>query len=135
MGFFDAKSPLPGNLARVSSNCPFCQIVAGELPTEKVHETDTVLAFRDLSPQAPTHVLVVPKVHLENAHAVSAQDAGVLTDMLIVAQQVATKQGCAPEGDAGGYRLVMNVGEDAQNSVPHLHMHVLGGRSFEWPPG
>jgi histidine triad (HIT) family protein len=113
------------------SDCLFCKILDGEVPSTEVVSTETTYAFRDISPGAPTHVLVIPRRHIKDAHAVSADDAGVLADMVLTAQAVARQEGV----DESGYRLVFNVGDDASNSVPHLHMHVVGGRKLGWPPG
>ena len=107
-------------------DCLFCRIVAGELPSEMVHETPTTVAFKDINPLAPLHVLVVPRRHIEDASAVTAEDGPVLADMLVAARAVAAEAGLVvPER---GYRLVFNIGPDAMNSVPHLHLHVLGGQ-------
>jgi histidine triad (HIT) family protein len=111
--------------------CLFCRIVAGEVPSEEVAATSRTYAFRDVNPVAPTHVLVVPRHHIESADTVTAADAETVADMLLTAQQVARGEGIAERG----YRLVFNVGRDALNSVPHLHLHVMGGRSMAWPPG
>lgn len=113
------------------TDCLFCRIVAGDIPSSEVASSPTTYAFRDIEPTAPTHVLVVPRAHIEHAGVVGAEHAGVLADMLVTAQQVAAAEGIAERG----YRLVFNVGEDASNSVPHLHLHVIGGRSLTWPPG
>jgi len=114
-------------------DCLFCRIVAGTVPAEVVHEDGSTLAFRDISPQAPLHVLVIPKRHVENAATVTAADGALLAAMVETARHVAEAEGLGlPDR---GYRLVFNVGPDALNSVPHLHLHVLGGRSFDWPPG
>ena len=112
-------------------SCLFCRIVAGELPADVVASSDLSLAFRDINPQAPTHVLVIPRRHIDDAAAVGPDDAEELADMLVVARQVAESEGIAKSG----YRLVMNVGEDAQNSVGHLHMHVIGGRPLSGRQG
>jgi len=109
----------------------FCRIVAGEIPSTEVASTELSYAFRDLSPVAPLHVLVIPRRHIESAATVSVEDAPVLVDMVQLARQIATTEGLGERG----YRLVLNVGEDSGNSVPHLHMHLLGGRSMSWPPG
>jgi histidine triad (HIT) family protein len=106
------------------SDCVFCRIVAGELPSTEVVSTPTTYAFRDINPQAPVHVLVVPREHITNAAALTADHASLLADLVRTAQQVAAACGIAESG----YRLVFNVGDDALNSVPHLHLHVLGGR-------
>jgi histidine triad (HIT) family protein len=115
------------------SDCLFCRIVAGEVSAEVVDETDTTLAFRDINPQAPVHVLVVPRRHIDDASALTAEDGDVLAALLSSAQEVARLEGIA--GPERGYRLVFNVGPQAQNSVPHLHVHVIGGRPMTWPPG
>jgi len=113
------------------SDCLFCQIVAGEIPSRPVAESDTAFAFYDVAPQAPVHVLVVPKAHITSADEVASTHGGVVDDLVLLAQQVVELEGVRESG----YRLVMNVGPDAQMSVPHLHLHVLGGRRMEWPPG
>ena len=113
------------------ADCLFCKIVAGELPADVVLRTDSSLAFRDLNPQAPTHVLVIPLEHVEHAGTLRPEHAELLSDVFATANAVAAEDGVA----GGGYRLVFNVGEDSGNSVPHLHLHVLGGRRLGWPPG
>jgi histidine triad (HIT) family protein len=112
------------------ADCLFCKIVTGDIPADVVHETDTTLAFRDLEPQAPTHVLVVPRTHQPDAAALAAAEPGVLVDLVNAAAAVA-----AQEGLGDGYRLVLNTGRAAQQTVFHAHLHVLGGRSMGWPPG
>lgn len=113
------------------TKCLFCQIVAGDIPSTAVHETTGTYAFRDISPAMPTHVLVVPRRHITNAHEITGADAEVVAELFACAQEVARLEGI----DERGYRLVFNVGPDALNSVPHLHLHVLGGRTMGWPPG
>ncbi len=113
------------------SDCLFCKIVAGEIPSVPVAQSDTAYAFDDIAPQAPVHVLVIPKTHLTSADEVASEHAGVVDDMVLLAHDVVEQRGIRESG----YRLVMNVGPDAQMSVAHLHMHVLGGRQMEWPPG
>lgn len=113
------------------SDCLFCKIVAGEIPSTKVLETDGSLAFRDLNPQASTHVLVVPKEHVTHAGELTAAHGRLLGDLFETAATVAEQEGVA----GSGYRLLFNVGEHASNSVPHLHLHVIGGRQLGWPPG
>lgn len=113
------------------ADCIFCKIVAGEIPSQEVVSTERTYAFRDIQPAMPTHVLVVPRDHIESADALRPEHAGTLAEMFETAQQVARSEGVKDRG----YRLVFNVGDDAQNSVPHLHLHVLGGRPMEWPPG
>lgn len=113
------------------SECIFCRIVAGDIPSEEVAASDRTYAFRDVAPAMPVHVLVVPRQHIESADTVAADHGEILAEMMATAQVVARREGL----DRRGYRLVFNVGDDARNSVAHLHMHVLGGRAMEWPPG
>ncbi len=113
------------------SDCIFCRIVAGELPSDEVASSERTYAFRDIKPALPVHVLVVPREHIVSADTVTADHAEVLAEMITTAQRVARSEGLAERG----YRLVFNVGEEAQNSVAHLHMHLVGGRPMEWPPG
>lgn len=116
-----------------ATDCIFCAIVAGDVPSEVVHRTDRTLAFRDIEPVAPVHVLVVPRRHIDSAAAVGSDDGQDVAAMLEAAREVAEAEGIGT--DDRGYRLVFNVGPDALNSVPHLHLHVIGGRSMAWPPG
>jgi histidine triad (HIT) family protein len=106
----------------------FCAIVAGEIPATTVLETDRILAFRDINPQAPTHVLVIPKTHYPD---VAALDAALLGEVIGAVQQVAADDAVAESG----YRVVFNTGAEAGQTVPHVHAHLLGGRSLTWPPG
>ena len=112
-------------------DCLFCKILAGDIPSDEVASTDNTYAFRDISPGAPTHVLVIPREHVDNADVLGPEHAAVLAELFTTAQAVARSEGVAESG----YRLVFNVGEDASNSVPHLHLHVIGGRKLGWPPG
>ena len=107
------------------SDCLFCKIVAGDIPSTKVYEDETVLAFRDINPQAPTHVLVIPKAHIASAAEISADNASLVAHCLEVAAIVAKQ-----EGLTGGFRLVSNCGTDAGQTVSHLHFHVLGGKQL-----
>jgi histidine triad (HIT) family protein len=117
------------------SDCLFCRMVAGEIPADVVHETDRVLAFRDINPQAPTHVLVIPKEHHRNLAALAASDAELLAAVALVAGTVAEQEGLARDGGMEpGYRVVTNTGPDAGQSVDHVHLHVLGGKPMGWPP-
>ncbi len=112
-----------------TTDCLFCRLVAGEVPSDIVHETETTVAFKDIQPAAPLHVLVVPRRHIDDASTVTAEDGPVLADMLLTARAVADAAGLAtPER---GYRLIFNIGPDSMNSVPHLHMHVLGGEPLK----
>jgi len=117
-------------MTTTATDCLFCRIVAREVPAEVVHETDTTLAFRDLEPQAPTHVLVVPRSHCPNAAALADGEPGTAAHMFASARHIADE-----EGLDGGYRLVLNTGPDAHQTVFHVHMHLLGGRAMGWPPG
>ena len=114
-----------------ATDCLFCKILAGDIPATAVLETEGTFAFRDINPTAPTHVLVIPRRHIEHAAAVEPGDGEVLAEMLGTARQVAEAEGILE----GGYRLVFNVGRDSGNTVPHLHLHVIGGRGMSWPPG
>jgi histidine triad (HIT) family protein len=114
-----------------ASDCLFCKIVAGDVPSTEVASTESTYAFRDIDPGAPTHVLIVPRQHIASADALEAEHAEILSEMFDTAREVARSEGI----NDSGYRLVFNVGDDALNSVPHLHLHVLGGRRMGWPPG
>ncbi|MFJ9723001.1 histidine triad nucleotide-binding protein [Streptomyces sp. NPDC101209] len=110
-------------------DCLFCKIVAGHVPATIVQETDTTIAFRDINPQAPTHVLVIPKAHYGNAAALAAAEPALAADVLREAQSV------ADEEKLDSYRVVFNTGAGAGQTVFHAHAHVLGGRGLQWPPG
>jgi histidine triad (HIT) family protein len=111
--------------------CIFCRIASSEVPADVVYNSDRVLAFRDINPQAPVHVQVIPRRHIRDASSITEEDSEILFELVTVARQVAEKEGIAERG----YRLLFNVGKDAANTVPHLHLHVLGGRRLGWPPG
>jgi histidine triad (HIT) family protein len=111
--------------------CLFCEIVAGRLPSKKVHEDDGVVAFNDINPAAPTHVLVVPRRHVASLADLGADDEGLVGHMVRVAKDLARDRGLAERG----FRLVFNAGDDAGYSVYHVHLHLLGGRPMGWPPG
>ncbi len=106
-------------------NCLFCKIIAGDIPSTKVYEDETVLAFRDIAPMAPTHILVIPKVHIPSVDGVNAENSGVVAHIFEVIPQIAKA-----EGLENGYRVVSNCGEHAGQTVPHLHFHILGGRQL-----
>jgi histidine triad (HIT) family protein len=112
-------------------HCLFCRIVAGSVPSAQLYHDDDVIAFRDLNPQAPTHALVIPRRHISGIDAVQPTDGPLLAAMVRAANVVAQAEGIA----ATGYRLIWNVGQDAGQSVFHLHLHLLGGRPLGWPPG
>ncbi len=111
------------------SACLFCQIAAGERPAAIVHRGDGVIAFRDIHPQAPTHILIVPTKHIESVSHLESSDVDLMGRLITTAKEIAAQEGLA------GYRLVINTGREAGQSVFHLHVHVLGGRSMHWPPG
>jgi histidine triad (HIT) family protein len=117
------------------TDCLFCRIVAGEVPADVVLDTDRVLAFRDINPQAPTHVLVIPKEHHATVAALAAADPALLGEVVTGAHTVARQDKLVTEdADEPGYRLVTNTGPDAGQTVHHVHVHLLGGRSMGWPP-
>lgn len=113
------------------TDCLFCSIVVGDIPATTVLETDRILAFRDIDPQAPVHVLVIPKEHHPDLAALAVADGGLLGEVINGAHRVAADEGVGETG----YRVVFNTGADAGQAVPHVHGHVLGGRSLDWPPG
>ncbi len=112
-------------------DCLFCKIIAGEIPCNKAYEDDTVLAFYDIAPQAPKHVLIIPKKHINAVSELKEEDRELWFHMAEVANKLAKEFAI----DESGYRLVTNVGSDGGQSVRHLHLHVMGGRSMQWPPG
>ncbi len=113
----------------MNENCLFCRIVKGEIPADIVARTDDAIAFRDISPKAPTHLLVIPKEHVASLDEVG--DAMDLAALMRLAREVAKKEGIG----GSGYRVVINTGDDGGQTVDHLHLHVLGGRRMTWPPG
>ncbi len=113
------------------SDCIFCKIARGDVPAQIVHQDGQVTAFRDVNPQAPVHLLVIPNQHVGSAAELGPGNGPLLAAMLVVANRMAEGEGVA----GTGYRLVLNVGADAGQSVPHLHLHLLGGRPLAWPPG
>ena len=121
----------PPSMRRVTvSNCLFCSIVDGTIPGDIVLETDDVLAFRDIAPQAPTHVLVIPTRHIASLAETTSDDSGLLGALMEAAVEVARQ-----EKLEGGFRTVVNTGDDGGQTVHHIHLHVLGGRRLTWPPG
>ncbi|HVT70444.1 MAG TPA: histidine triad nucleotide-binding protein [Trebonia sp.] len=113
------------------SDCLFCGIATGQIPATIVLDGKRTIAFRDINPQAPAHVLVIPKDHFPNVAALAAAGSGLLDEVVTAAQEVAAAEGV----EASGYRIVFNTGQDAGQTVDHVHAHVLGGRSMTWPPG
>ena len=112
-------------------NCLFCRIVAGTIPSTIVYRDDRVTAFQDIQPQAPVHVLVVPNVHDASTNDLTEEHDAAMGHLMRITQVIALEQGIAQNG----YRLVVNTGQDAQQSVAHIHIHILGGRHLGWPPG
>lgn len=112
-------------------DCIFCKICRNEIPADKVAETEDVVAFRDIRPQAPVHVLVIPKKHIQSAYHVTGEDEALIGKIHVVAAQVAKSLDISDSG----YRLVTNIGHHGQQTVLHLHYHLLGGRQLGWPPG
>lgn len=113
------------------AGCLFCKIVDGQVPGASVYETENLLAFKDTNPQAPVHVLVVPKRHISGVHEITAGDSGLVADLLLAANQIARQFNI----QNSGYRLVINCKKEGGQTVDHLHLHVLGGRKMTWPPG
>ena len=107
-------------------DCIFCKVIAGEIPSNKVYEDARVLAFRDIAPQAPTHILVIPKEHIPSFAAITEENAALVAHVLAVAAKIARDEGL----EEGGYRIVSNCGADAGQTVPHLHFHILGGKKL-----
>ncbi|MDD6795027.1 MAG: histidine triad nucleotide-binding protein [Clostridiaceae bacterium] len=112
-------------------DCIFCKIIKGEIPSKKLYEDDLVYAFYDINPGAPTHFLVIPKEHIESVNALNEENAKVISHIFVVINKLVSELGISEKG----YRIVNNTGEDGGQTVPHMHFHVLGGRSLEWPPG
>lgn len=113
------------------TDCIFCKIAGGEIETDFVYEDDQVVAFRDLNPQAPTHVLVIPREHIATTNDLTSANAELVGRMILVAKRIAGRDGIAERG----YRMVLNCNPEAGQSVFHIHLHVLGGRPMGWPPG
>jgi histidine triad (HIT) family protein len=112
-------------------SCLFCKIVAGEIPAKRVHEDDEVIAFEDIKPEAPLHVLVIPRRHISTLNDLQAADEGLIGSMVRRAAQIARERGY----DSSGYRTVMNTNSNAGQTVFHIHLHLLAGRQMSWPPG
>ena len=112
-------------------DCLFCKILAGDIPAEIVYESDTAVAFRDINPQAPTHVLIIPRKHIATINDLEDSDQAIVGSLYSAAKEVALEEGFSDIG----YRAVMNCNEAAGQTVFHIHLHLLGGRAFSWPPG
>lgn len=113
------------------ADCIFCKIAAGQIPAKTVHESDTLLAFEDINPVAPVHILIIPKKHIETTNDLAAEDKGLIGEMTLCARDLAKER----KIDEKGYRMVLNCMSGAGQSVYHVHLHLLGGRVFQWPPG
>jgi len=114
-----------------SSDCLFCKIVAGDIPADIIYETESSIAFRDVNPQAPTHVLIIPRQHIATINDLNAGDESTVGDLYLAARKIAVEEGFADDG----YRVAMNCNQAAGQTVFHIHLHLLGGRDFGWPPG
>jgi len=113
------------------NECLFCKMVSGVIPCDKVHENENVLAFRDIDPKAPTHILIIPKKHITTLNEINENDQDLLGELLLTAKKIAKDEGI----DTSGYRTVFNCNSDGGQTVFHIHMHLLGGRPMTWPPG
>ena len=111
--------------------CIFCKIVAGEIPSKKVYEDDLILAFNDIEPQAPVHVVIIPKEHIESANMITSENSKVIANIFETIPKLAKELGVAESG----YRVINNCGVDGGQTVPHIHFHLTGGRQFGWPAG
>lgn len=111
-------------------DCLFCKIAQGEIPSNQIYEDEKILVFRDIDPQAPVHLLFIPKEHIASVDNITPENASIIAHIFSKIPLIA-----AQEQLDNGYRVVSNIGEDGQQSVPHLHFHLLGGRSMQWPPG
>ncbi|MBN1902297.1 histidine triad nucleotide-binding protein [Candidatus Sumerlaeota bacterium] len=114
-----------------NSDCLFCRIASGDIKSTLVYESDDILAFRDINPQAPTHILIIPREHIPTTNDLEEKHAAIVGKMVLVARNLAEKEGLADDG----YRLVFNCNQNAGQAVFHIHLHLLGGRRFSWPPG
>ena len=115
----------------MSDDCLFCKIISGNIPADIVDQSDTALAFRDINPQANTHVLIIPKIHIESTRDLNKENIHYLPEMAALANKIADSEGIMDSG----YRWVINTGNDGGQTVNHLHLHLLGGRQLQWPPG
>lgn len=115
----------------VDPNCIFCRIVGKKIPAKIVHDDEHAVAFEDLNPQAPVHILIVPKVHIADIHGITSEQREIIGHLFFVAKMLASQKGL----EKSGYRMVINNGRDAGQTVFHVHLHLLSGRPFAWPPG
>ncbi|MDX1490204.1 MAG: histidine triad nucleotide-binding protein [Pseudohongiellaceae bacterium] len=115
----------------MSSDCLFCKIAAGQIPSNTVYSDDHIVAFRDISPVAPQHILLIPRKHIQSVAALEDEDAQLMGHLMVQAKKIAEQEGFAKDG----FRSVLNTGEDGGQTVSHLHLHLLAGRRLSWPPG
>ena len=113
------------------SDCLFCKIVSGEIPCDKIYENDKLIAFRDIDPKAPTHILVIPKKHIRSINELEISDQNLAGEILLAAKEIAKIENI----ESSGYRTIFNTNNDGGQTVYHIHMHVMGGRQLHWPPG
>jgi len=112
-------------------NCVFCKIIKGDIPCVKIYENDLILCFKDISPEAPQHVIIIPKKHINSINELEGEDASIISEVYLAAKEIAKILGIHEKG----YRIVTNCGEDGGQTVQHVHFHLLGGRQMKWPPG
>ena len=115
----------------MSDNCLFCKVLNGDIPADVIYEADSAIAFRDINPQAPTHVLIIPRRHISTINDLDENDRETVGELFLAAKEIASREGLSEPG----YRVVMNCNEGAGQSVFHIHLHLLGGRGLGWPPG
>ncbi|WP_352419850.1 histidine triad nucleotide-binding protein [Proteiniborus sp.] len=113
------------------SECIFCKIINGDIPASKIYEDDKVVAFNDLNPQSPTHILIIPKQHIPSVNNIDENNSHIISHIFVVINKIAKEKGLSKKG----YRIVNNCGEFGGQSVEHIHFHLLGGRQLQWPPG
>ena len=118
-------------MADTNQDCLFCKILAGDIPADIIYESDAAIGFRDVNPQAPTHVLIIPRKHIATIDDIAAEDQAIIGSLYLTAAAIARQEGIADDG----YRAVMNCNAAAGQTVFHLHLHLLGGRTLRWPPG
>ena len=112
-------------------NCLFCKIIKGEIPAKKVYENEHIIAFNDIDPKAPVHILVIPKKHIRSINELSSSDKSLAGEIILAAKKIAKDHGL----DSKGFRIVFNTNDDGGQTVYHIHMHMMGGRQMQWPPG
>ncbi len=116
---------------KMKEDCIFCKIIEGAIATDKVYEDENIVAFNDVNPQAPVHIIIIPKKHIEKLSDLTQEDSLLIGEMIIKATYIASEKGI----ESSGYRLIFNCNKDAGQTVFHIHLHLIGGRKFSWPPG